>query len=89
MMAMSSVRPSIGEDLEVNEVKDGLIVFDPKTALVHYLNATAAVVFTLCDGRLDAPSIADFIAAAFDLDEPPLSEVEGCLAALGTKGLVH
>jgi len=44
-------QPSVIDGLDVNEVKDGLIVYDPSRDRVHYLNATAGVVFTLCDRR--------------------------------------
>lgn len=86
---MPSVRPSVVEGLEVNEVKDGLTVFDPVTDRVHYLNATAAIVFTLCDGRHCASGIARFVAEAYELDDPPLGEVEGCLSMLGSEKLLR
>jgi hypothetical protein len=84
-----SVAPSAVEGLEVNEVSDGLTVFDPATDRVHYLNETAAIVFTMCDGRRDASGIAAFMAEAFALDEPPLGEIEACLTMLGGEGLLR
>ena len=77
------------EDLEVNEAKDGLIVYDPRTDRVHYLNSTAAVVFTLCDGEHDVAAMAEFMASAFELDEPPVVTVEECLAHLDQEGLLQ
>jgi hypothetical protein len=82
-------RPSVVEDLEVNEANDGLIVYDPRTDRVHYLNSTAAVVFTLCDGEHDVAALAEFMAAAFELDEPPVVTVEECLAHLDQEGLLR
>jgi len=89
MASMPSVLPSVVDGLEVNELPEGLIVCDPTSDLIHYLNSTSAIVFTLCDGTHDASEIADFIALTVDLDEPPLVEVEGCLSALGSKGLLQ
>ena len=88
-MAIWSGSPSVVEGLEVNEVSGGLTVYDPATDRVHYLNETAAVVFTLCDGLHSASGIAGFMAEAFALDAPPLGEVEACLSMLGGEGLLR
>jgi len=37
-------------DLIVKELPDGLAVFDWKFDRVHYLNNTAALIFSLCTG---------------------------------------
>lgn len=86
---MPSVRPSVVEGLAVEEVRDGLTVFDPATDRVHYLNATAAIVFTLCDGTHTASEIASFVAESFELDEPPGGEIEDCLSMLRSEGLLR
>jgi hypothetical protein len=86
---MSGIRPFVVSGLEVNEADEGLIVFDSTSDLIHYLNSTAAVVFTLCDGTRSASEIAGFMAEAFELDEPPLSDVEGFLSTLSRKGLLR
>jgi hypothetical protein len=81
--------PATIEGLDVNEVKDGLVVYDPARDRVHYLNATASVVFTLCDGTNDREVIAGAVAEAFALDVAPLAEVETCLEQLDTEGLLR
>jgi len=86
---MPSACPSVVEGLEVNEVTDGLTVFDPATDRIHYLNATAAIVFTLCDGTHSAAEIARFVAESFELDDPPLGEIEDCLSMLGSERLLR
>jgi len=86
---MPSTRPSVVEGLEVSEVRDGLTVFDPATDRVHYLNATAAIVFTLCDGTHSASEIASFVAKSFELDDPPIAEIEDCLGMLGSQRLLR
>jgi hypothetical protein len=85
---MASDRPSVVDGLDVNEIKDGLVVYDPARDRVHYLNATAAVVFMLCDGTKDSTAIAGLVATAFALDAPPVAEVGECLAQLEDEGLV-
>jgi len=86
---MASTRPNVVGGLETNEVTDGMTVYHPATDRIHYLNATAAIVFTLCDGRHTAPEIADFIGSAFGLDELPLGEVERCLGSFDDEGLIR
>ena len=86
---MLSDRPEVEPGLEVNEVRDGLTVFDSVADRIHYLNQTAAVVFTLCDGRRSVSDMAAFLAAAFELDEPPLAEVQECVGQLVRLGLIR
>jgi Coenzyme PQQ synthesis protein D (PqqD) len=86
---MPTDRPSVLERLEVSEVKEGLIVYDPVGDRVHHLNATASIVFAMCDGEHDSSAIAGVMAAAFDLDHPPLDEVQNCLRDFADKGLLE
>ncbi len=85
---MPTDRPIALPGLEVNEVKDGLIVFDVANDRVHYLNSTASIVFALCDGEHDAQVMADLVAAAFNLDDPPFAEVQSCLRNFADQGLL-
>ena len=86
---MLSDRPQVEPGLEVNEVRDGLTVFDSVADRIHYLNQTAAVVFTLCDGRHSVSDMAAFLAEAFELDEPPLDQVQECVGQLVRLGLIR
>ena len=81
-------RPLTVARLEVNEVRDGLIVYDATRDRVHYLNATASVVFTLCDGEHPADAMADELATLFGVD-PPHAEVADCLANFAAEGLLQ
>ncbi|HEY3673794.1 MAG TPA: PqqD family protein [Acidimicrobiia bacterium] len=56
---------------------------------VHYLNATAAVVFELCTGENSEAEIADLVGTAYGLDEPPQREVASCLDHLQLEGIVR
>ena len=86
---MASENPAVVNGLDINETKDGLIVYEPQRDRVHHLNATAAVVFTLCDGTRDASAIADAVGQAYDLDEPPVVDVDACLDQLREEGLLR
>ncbi len=81
-------RPVTVADLEINEVRDGLIVYDTTRDRVHYLNATASVVFTLCDGEHSAAAMADELATLFGVD-PPHREVADCLTNFAAEGLLQ
>jgi hypothetical protein len=74
--------------LEVNEVTDGFLVYQRDRDRVHFLNATATFVLESCDGTLKAADLPPLVAAAFDLDVPPVDDVAACLATLLREGLV-
>ena len=83
-----AARPVRAEGIEIHEVVDGFVVYDPTRDKVHYLNHTAAVVLQLCDGNNGAHEISGFIQKAYDLSEPPIEEVRECLGLLVSEGLV-
>jgi FkbM family methyltransferase len=83
-----SARPRIADGLEVHELPDGLIVFQPRRNRVHQLNQTAAVVFDLCTGELTITQIVALAQEIYELADPLAAEVQGCLERLGGEGLV-
>lgn len=87
--AMPGDPPAVVDGLDVNEVSDGLIVYDPGADRVHYLNSTAAVIFTLCDGTRTAAAITETVAAMFGPEAPAAVEVEACLAQLEEQGVLR
>lgn len=86
---MTNERPRIAQGLELNEVEDGLIVYQESTERVHHLNPTAAIVFQLCDGSRDATEIASAVAELFGLEHPPAGAVESCIARFVQERLVR
>jgi hypothetical protein len=86
---MARFLPTVIHGLDVNEEPEGLVVYDPSTDRVHYLNSTAAIVFTLCDGEHEVADIAAIVAAAFGLEETPLDEITACLDTLEDEGLLQ
>ncbi len=76
------------DDLEIHSVEDGLVVYDPKSDRVHYLNHTAGLVLELCDGKVSSQQIAEMIGAAYELDQPPQREVDDCVDQLIQEGLI-
>jgi hypothetical protein len=85
---MTPQRPTIAEDLDVNETDDGLIIYQESTDRVHHLNPTAAVVFELCDGTRSAQDIARLVAETFGLADSPEAETNACLEDLIRENLI-
>jgi hypothetical protein len=57
--------------LEVTEVPDGFVIYDELRDKIHYLNSTAAVAYTLCDGKKTVSEIGDFLRDAYAIKEAP------------------
>jgi len=74
-------------DLEIIAADEGFVVHDAGRDVVHYLNHTAAIVLSLCDGKRSVDEIAELIQRHFELDEPPRADVSGILAQLHEQGL--
>jgi len=74
--------------LEVHEAQDGLVVFDPATDRVHHLNASAAVLFELCDAARSPSELASRVGDLYGLDDPPVAEVETGLRRLLAEGVL-
>jgi Coenzyme PQQ synthesis protein D (PqqD) len=85
----TNAHPRAVAGLDVNEADDGLVVYAEATETVHHLNATAAVIFSLCDGTRDADAIAAEVAVLFALGAPPIEETRACLDDLAANALVH
>jgi len=67
-----------------------LILCEPDVEQVHFLNATAAAIWLLCDGRHAAADIADELATLFELDQPAAeSDIRETLADLLKAGLLR
>ena len=81
-------RPRQVEELEVNEVADGLVIYQRRPERVHYLNGTASLVFELCTGEHSPEEIARLVGLAFALVEPPSDEVQICLEQLRSLGVI-
>ena len=81
---------SQADKLEINEVPDGYIIYQSARDRVHYLNKTAAVVFELCNGKLDAQAIVGRVVQAFELGgSSEHDEIMACLDSLIKEGLVQ
>lgn len=85
----SEDRPTVADGLDVHEVEDGLVVYDPGHDRVHYLNPTASVLLAFCDGSRGVPELATVLRDAWDLDAVPTEEVAACVAQLRDEGVLQ
>lgn len=84
-----TANPVRRDDLEINPVADGYVVYDPARDRVHYLNQTAALVLEFCDGHETPTSIAESVRAAYQLDTPVDQQVAECIDQLCREGLIN
>ena len=76
------------DDLEVNEVPDGYVIYETARDRVHYLNKTAAIVFEFCDGKRDADDVVSRVKLLFDLDSFADAEIKSAIDSLLKEGLI-
>jgi len=88
MFDATSDRPLQASNLEVTEVRDGIVVYQGAPERVHHLNNTAAFVFELSTGERTLEEIAEEVRLAFHLTEPPSAAVADCVGQLRRQGLV-
>ena len=88
MILSADSLPTRVPDLEVREVPEGYVVYDPAADRLHFLNGSAAFVLQCCDGATRVDEVPELLAAAFRLDADPVAEVEACLARLLSERLV-
>lgn len=83
-------KPKRRENLVVEEMDDELLVADFTGSKLHTLNATAAVIWELCDGERTDRQIAEELAGYCGV---PVSDVHGdvkeTLAQFRDKGLLE
>lgn len=82
-------RPQRVEGIEINEIPDGYVIYDPHRDRVHYLNQTAVLLLELCNGQVAARELPALLRDAYNLPEPPTEEVAEYMQKLVEEGLVR
>ncbi len=85
----AGVGPSQVIDAEVDEVDDGLVIFQRRPARVHYLNNTAALVYLMSTGATSAIEMAIGLEQAFGLTATPLARTTDCIERLVDLGVLE
>jgi hypothetical protein len=80
-------------DLEVGELQQGaeLVMLDPESHRVVSLNAAAAAIWYLCDGRRDLAGLADEVCSSLPGVEraEAIARLEGILGQLSELQLLE
>jgi hypothetical protein len=74
--------------LEIQLTDEGAVVEDSTRDRVHFLNPTAALVLSLCDGSLHPEAIVQRVQEVYSLDQPPRDEVNELLRQFIAEGLL-
>jgi Coenzyme PQQ synthesis protein D (PqqD) len=87
---MPALKPKVRADLAVVPIEGEAVVYDPVDIRLHHLNATAAVVFQLCDGTGTVKELAEDIAEVVGLPQDQvLPQVRLVVEHLKHSGLLH
>lgn len=82
-------QPIITDDIDINEVEDGYVIYQKEKDKVHYLNKTAVLVLESCTGNNTVTDIGAIVKEAYQLPEVPGKEVADCLDTLFQEGLIR
>ena len=80
--------PTQVDGLEIEQVSDGFVIYHMARDRIHYVNHTAALILSLCDGTRDRETLIAELRQAYDLTTSPAPDVDQCLKQLRTEGLV-
>jgi hypothetical protein len=80
--------PKLAENLEINEVEDGYVIYQKEKDKVHYLNKTAVLILECCTGVNSITQIGKIVQEAYNLFENPEKEVIDCLNKLYEEELI-
>jgi len=80
--------PRIADNIEINPVEDGYVIYQANQDRVHYLNKSAVLVLESCTGNNTPEKIEQILQEVFDLPEAPKKAVAECLDRLYKEGLV-
>jgi hypothetical protein len=81
--------PRRAENLDISLAEDGYIVCQPQLDRVHFLNAEAALILELCNGKNSEREIAGLIGDGYGLKEIPAEAVGETLAKMKAEGLLR
>jgi Coenzyme PQQ synthesis protein D (PqqD) len=85
-MQLSS-RPRHAADFSLRQFEDEILLFDPGSATVIWLNQTAALLWCLCDGERSVVEMIDLLCETYPLESGRLrSDVEEAIDLLSGHG---
>lgn len=93
MTEKAASRPKGRADLFCQDVSEGCVLFDPGAEKAYVLNATAAFLWTYCDGAHGVDEMVDELAATLGKGAPEAAklrkDVEKALDGFRKQGLLQ
>jgi PqqD family protein of HPr-rel-A system len=82
-------RPAVRPDLRIEALEDELVLYDPRSGRAYVLNPTASALWERCDGSRSVETLAQELAAAFEVAyDDALADVRAFLTQLSRGGLL-
>lgn len=86
---LSSQRPRPNPEVRFEPFDGEILLYSPRNAAGIWLNATASLVWGLCDGRRTIGEIVDVLRGTYPAAADQLSaDVEGALGELAALGAI-
>ncbi len=88
---MSPEKPQRRSDLLEKPLGDETLLYDADGGEIHVLNATAQVIWSLCDGEHTPAEMTQTLAAQFELGDQAIDltgDVKETLTVFAQKGLL-
>ena len=77
------------EGVEARKLGDEYLLYDPDTGALHVLNASAQIIWQMCDGSHTSGEMQSAMRDAFDVCDADIAgDVEQILSSLREKGLL-
>jgi PqqD family protein of HPr-rel-A system len=87
---MPALKPKIRQDLTVVELDGEAVMYDDRDGRLHHLNATATLVFNLCDGQVTMKELSRDIAEVVGISAQKIErQVRTLLRQFRKEGLLE
>jgi len=81
--------PLRDQDFRLEKMDNELLLFNPKTTKVVYLNETASLIWQLCDGQRSVVELISLLADSFPEAEPSIrNDVEETINQFMSEGVI-
>ncbi|MEO0232169.1 MAG: PqqD family peptide modification chaperone [candidate division WOR-3 bacterium] len=67
-------KPQKREDLKIENIEDGSVVYDPLNDEVFLLNNSASVILNMCDGNFTIKEMIDIISETLNVEKEKISQ---------------
>ncbi len=86
---MPDQKPLRQQDFRLEKMDNELLLFNPKTTNILYLNETASLIWQLCDGQRSVPDMITMLIQTFPEAENSIKQdVEETITLFKTHGAV-